>query len=119
MTIWPFIFVRQEEAVKMKKLGWWDEMLRHEEIHCAQQKEMLLVGVVIALAMAFFGCRWWSLLPMPLFYWWYIVEWLIRLGMDGSAYRNISFEREAYRNQYNKDYLKTRPFWAFLNYIVK
>jgi hypothetical protein len=32
------------------------------------------------------------------FYLWYGVEWLVKLFCKGNAYRNISFEREAYDN---------------------
>jgi hypothetical protein len=32
------------------------------------------------------------------FYLWYGVEWLIKLFYKGNAYRNLSFEREAYDN---------------------
>ena len=32
-------------------------------------------------------------------------------------YKNISFEREAYCNDANLDYLKTRPFMRFLKYL--
>jgi hypothetical protein len=32
------------------------------------------------------------------FYLWYGVEWLIKLLCKGNAYRNLSFEREAYDN---------------------
>jgi hypothetical protein len=33
------------------------------------------------------------------------------------AYRNISFEREAYDNEHNLDYLGKRKFWHFIKYI--
>ncbi|MGK0254765.1 MAG: hypothetical protein ACI9OE_002275, partial [Mariniflexile sp.] len=33
------------------------------------------------------------------------------------AYRNISFEREAYANEMYLDYLKQRKFWSFLKYL--
>jgi len=55
-------------------------LLNHEKIHLEQQKELLVV----------------------FFYIIYFVEWLFK------GYRNISFEKEAYNNQYNLDYLKTR-----------
>lgn len=71
--------------------------INHEAIHTAQMKEMLY----------FF------------FYLWYIIEWVIRLFMKGNAYRNISFEREAYANQYNLNYLGDRKRYAWLNYLQK
>lgn len=53
------------------------------------------------------------------FYLWYGVEWLIKLFYKGNAYRNLSFEREAYDNQYNLDYLKTRKHYSWLKRLFK
>ena len=53
------------------------------------------------------------------FYIFYLVEWLVRLMMRGNAYRNISFEREAYDNQRNLDYLHHRRHYAWLKYMRK
>lgn len=64
--------------------------LNHEEIHTAQMKEL---GYV-------------------LFYLIYVVEWLVRLFKPGNAYRNISFEKEAYTNQYDIAYLSKRKHFA-------
>lgn len=72
-------------------------MLNHEAIHTAQMKEM---GYVF-------------------FYLWYLAEWLVRLLKKGNAYRNISFEREAYANQNQGKYLASRPHYAWLKYIKK
>lgn len=70
-------------------------MLNHERIHTAQMLEL-------------------AILP---FYVLYLLEWLIRLLMRGRAYRNISFEREAYRHERDFDYLKTRRHYAWLSFI--
>lgn len=69
----------------------------HESIHTEQMKELLYIG----------------------FYLWYLVEWFIRLFGKGNAYRNISFEREAYDNQQKAYYTDIRPHFAFLRYIKK
>lgn len=95
MTVWPFIFVRKEYVQKMNECGQWEVMLNHESIHGRQQVEMLLI----------------------LFYIWYGIEFLIRKFGGGNAYRNISFEREAYANEKNMEYLKNRKFWAFTKYL--
>ena len=71
------------------------ELLNHERIHTAQQREMLFV----------------------FFYIFYFVEWLIRLTMRGNAYRNISFEREAHGNQRNLAYLSSRQHYAWIHYM--
>lgn len=65
-------------------------LLNHERIHTAQMKEL---GYI-------------------LFYVLYLLEWLYRLTRKGDAYRNISFEREAYENQDNPQYLPSRKRWA-------
>ena len=71
-------------------------VINHEFIHVPQQKEMLI-------------------LP---FYIWYILEWLIKIIFYGTeAYVNISFEREAYSNQNNLDYLKTRKHFSWMKYL--
>lgn len=65
----------------------------HESIHTAQMKELLYI----------------------FFYIIYFLEWLVRLFITFSfnkAYREISFEVEAYDNQDNLEYLKTRKYLA-------
>ena len=72
--------------------------INHERIHTAQMKELIFIP----------------------FYIFYILEWLIRLLQyrnSFTAYRNISFEREAYANESNPDYLSKRKPYSFLRYI--
>ena len=88
INLFGVLFVRQGCVMR-------DEDFNHEKIHTAQMKEMLYVG----------------------FYVWYFVEWLIRLFGKGNAYRNISFEREAYKHQENFDYLNDRPRFAWWKYM--
>lgn len=74
-------------------------VVNHERIHTAQQRELLFV----------------------LFYLWYIVEWLVRLVQyrdRDRAYRNISFEREAYTHGHNLAYLGGRRPYAWLRYLA-
>lgn len=75
-----------------------EEDINHERIHAAQMKELLYIP----------------------FYIWYVIEWLIRLVQFRNsymAYRNTSFEREAYQNEGDLHYLKGRRFFNFLNYL--
>ena len=88
MNLFGVLFVRGNARID-------DITLNHEKIHTAQIKEMIYV----------------------FFYIWYVTEWIIRLFMKGNAYRNISFEREAYTNQDNLNYLKNRELFDFTNYI--
>ena len=70
----------------------------HERIHTAQMKELLFV----------------------FFYLWYGIEWLVRLFQyrdSKEAYLNISFEREAYKNQKDMGYLKARKKYRNLKYL--
>jgi hypothetical protein len=47
----------------------------------------------------------------------YFIEWLVRLPMRGNAYRNISFEREAYANQRDLNYLRNRSLYSWRHYM--
>lgn len=118
MTVWPFLFVRDDLMVPMRPVDY-----RHENIHGCQQMEMLLVGVVIAAVLVILGCGWWSLLGIPVFFYWYLVEWLCKLIITGlsqkKAYRSISFEQEAYEFEYDEYYLKRRKPFAWKRYIFK
>lgn len=94
LTFYPFVFL----ADKDDKLN--TVFINHEKIHIRQQLELLV-------------------LP---FYFWYLTEYLFRLVQYGDrkkAYFNISFEREAYKNEKDLNYLKKRSFWMFLKYIKK
>lgn len=65
--------------------------ITHESIHTEQMKELWYI----------------------FFYLIYFFEWFGRLFINGSeAYDKISFEQEAYANQENPDYLKTRKRFA-------
>ncbi len=89
ITLFPFIIVRSKKPSKV--------LINHEKIHIRQQLELLI-------------------LP---FYIWYVGEWLyhyIRCRHFWRAYRQISFEREAYDNEEDFEYLKKRKFWSFLEY---
>ncbi len=74
--------------------------MNHEYIHTQQQREMLII----------------------FFYLWYVIEYLMRLiRMRDSikAYRNISFEREAYANEHNFNYKIQRRHFAWFKYMNK
>lgn len=66
-----------------------------------------------------------KVLGFIIFYLLYFIEWLIKLIIsiftagNVKAYRSISFEQEAYDNQYNYDYQDTRKKFAWLKYIFK
>jgi hypothetical protein len=92
LTLFPFVFVKYRPDSDNKVV------VNHEKIHLRQQLELFV-------------------LP---FYIWYLLEYAVRLLQYKNAnlaYRNISFEREAYANELHLDYLKTRPFFSFLKYL--
>ena len=87
MNLFGILFAR-----KNAKLS--DSTLNHESIHTAQMKELLYVP----------------------FYLLYGAEWLVKFIKNGfkghTAYRNLSFEKEAYNNEHDLNYLKTRRHYA-------
>src|SRR5690554_3096999 len=92
IAIFPFVFVRDVFWAEKKSF------VNHEKIHLRQQIEMLIV----------------------FFFIWYGLEFLTRLMRYKNfktAYRNISFEREAYANELNTDYLSRRSFFSFTKYL--
>ncbi len=54
------------------------------------------------------------------FFVWYLAEYLIKWAYyrnSYTAYRNISFEREAYAFENDLDYLSRRRFFAFFRFV--
>lgn len=92
VNLFGVLFVRK--GCKMREVDY-----NHERIHTEQIKEML---------------------ALP-FYIWYCVEFLIKLVFIyqdiKKAYRAISFEREAYSNQDDLEYLQKRRYFRWLEYI--
>lgn len=92
INIFGFIFARKEYAPISERT------LNHESIHTAQMKELIYL----------------------FFYLWYGVEWFIRLIQfrnSHKAYRNISFEREAYANDRDLDYCEKRKYLEHIKYL--
>ncbi|WP_111879136.1 hypothetical protein [Aequorivita sp. CIP111184] len=92
ITLWPFV-VLKNHALKEDAV-----FLNHESIHLCQQRELLIV----------------------FFYLWYGFEFLIRVVQFRNrhkAYRNISFEREAYHYEDEIGYLKKRRAYGFLKFL--
>ncbi len=92
ITFFPFVFLADKKDKSHKVL------MNHERIHIKQQLELVIA----------------------FFFIWYLFEFLIRWVQYKNrreAYYNISFEREAYANEKDLDYVKKRPFLRFLQYI--
>ncbi len=79
--------------------SWIDKyVVNHERIHTAQQHELLFIP----------------------FYIFYLIELCVRRLQYHTwheAYRNISFEREAYTNGHNLSYLSNRKPYSFIRYF--
>ena len=92
MALFPFVLVKYK-ADKENPV-----FINHEKIHLRQQLQLLLLPFFI----------------------WYFLEYFVRLIQyrnKNLAYKNISFEREAYANEQNLDYLKQKSLWGFLKYL--
>ena len=91
INLFGVIFVRKGVMVN-------STLLNHEMIHTRQMKELLYIG----------------------FYATYLIFWLFYLFKSGfnnhMAYLRIPFEREAYANEHNLEYLSTRKPLQWLNY---
>lgn len=92
LAVYPFIFLKDKQLKENQKI------INHESIHLRQQIEMLWI----------------------FFFIWYGIEFLIRwiqFKSPNVAYFNISFEKEAYANEINLEFLKQRKFWNFTKYL--
>ena len=92
ITIFPFVFIRYKEDRENVVL------INHERIHLRQQLELLILPFFIL----------------------YVLEFIFRLFEYKNfniAYRNISFEREAYSNEKNLQYLTNRKLFSFAKFI--
>ncbi len=83
LAIWPFLFYKGSYPTF--------KTIRHERIHFAQQKELLII----------------------LFYILYVFLWMIY------GYRDNPLEAEAYANDRKPDYLKSRKMYNWINYFKK
>ena len=96
MNICAIMFTRSEDYIKRMSQA----TVTHEKTHT---KQILEMGIVF-------------------FYLWYVLEWFVRLFIDKNgltAYRNISFEREAYYNELDYEYLNNRNKYRFLKYLSR
>jgi len=86
ITLFGLVFTRHRKYIDRY-------VLNHELIHCQQQLEWLYIPFFIL----------------------YLAEWVwhyLRLHNMSRAYLSISFEREAYANGHNLNYLKHRRHFA-------
>ncbi len=94
MAVFPFVFIRYKSMKRDKRL------INHEKIHLRQQIELLWIFFFLLYISE------------------YLFKW-VKYGNAHQAYKNISFEREAYNNEHNLNYLKKKKFWSFTRYLTK
>ena len=94
ITIYPFVVLADKKDR--------DNLVfvNHERIHIRQQIEMLVIPFFIWYAIEFVF-RWWQYRDKK------------------AAYYAISFEREAYAKEKDLNYLQSRSFWAFRDFLKK
>lgn len=90
VNIFGILFIRKGTRDKISS-----KVINHEAIHSAQIKEMLYI----------------------FFYLWYGIEYFVRLFQHGDEYLSISLEREAYDNEDNLEYLKSRRHFSWFKYV--
>lgn len=92
INLFGVVFARKEHPALSRRI------INHELIHTRQMLELMVIG----------------------FYVWYVIEWIIKWIIYKNrleAYRNIGFEREAFDNDSNLDYLKYRKWYGFASYV--
>ena len=73
--------------------------INHENIHTAQMKELLYIGFYLLYGLE------------------YIIKLLLYRKGNHETYRSLSFEREAYAEEYYLNYLKYRKHYSWIKYI--
>tara|TARA_A100001515_G_scaffold88659_2_gene70464 strand:- start:604 stop:948 length:345 start_codon:yes stop_codon:yes gene_type:complete len=88
ITLFPFIFLKDEGD---------DRLINHESIHIAQYRELFVIGFY-------------------LLYIWDFITGFVKFKNYDEAYYSIRFEKEAYNNDHNLDYLNDREKFAWRKY---
>lgn len=92
MALFPFILVKSAFLTHDKAL------LNHEKIHLRQQAELLVI-------------------PFYILYLTHYLFNLIRYRNHHRAYREIAFEKEAYHQEQDPDYLSGRQAFSWWHYV--
>lgn len=98
IALWPVIIVSNKPSNDNHTSTWYLHIINHERIHLRQQLELLIIGFYVV----------------------YMVNYFINLGRYRNhvqAYREIVFEREAYAQQSDLTYLKTRKVFQWYSCI--
>ena len=94
ISIFPFIILREKYQGTVRG----EQIVNHETIHFQQQLELLVIP----------------------FYILYVLNFIINLcTMNPTPYKNILFEKEAFYNENNLEYLETRKRYSWIKLIRK
>ena len=95
INLFGTLFVRQEKGKPEPYVS--PRTINHESIHTEQMKEL---GYIF-------------------FYIWYFIEWLLEVLLPpyDKAYSDISFEEEAFNNENNLNYLKSRKRYNWIKFV--
>jgi len=100
ITLFPYVLIRytKEEVIMKRGQKGHDILVNHEKIHLRQQPELLVL----------------------IFYLVYFFNWIVNIfKYKKQAYLNIAFEREAFANESNLDYLNQRKAYSWFRYFRK
>lgn len=95
INLFGTLFIRQEKGKPEPYVS--PRIINHESIHTEQMKEL---GYIF-------------------FYIWYFIEWLLEVLLPpyNKAYHDISFEEEAFNNENNLNYLKSRKRYSWIKFV--
>ena len=98
ISLFPVVVLRERYKDNPKLKYGLQRIVTHETIHFQQQLELLVIPFYIIYILE------------------YVIKALYYFNIE-KAYKNISFEREAYQYELDKDYLKTRKRYTWIKLI--
>jgi hypothetical protein len=102
ITLFGNLYIKGDRKVS-------ESFLNHERIHSAQWKELFHIGFIL------WYCTEWLIRFLA-----YCIKWILKPQSKfylKSAYKNISFEREAFENENDKYYHDKRKKYNFIKYL--
>ena len=97
ISLFPIVILRERYKTVELNRGL-QRMITHETIHFQQQLEMLVIPFYVIYILE------------------YVIKALYYFNIE-KAYRNISFEREAYQYELDKNYLERRKRYNWVKLI--
>lgn len=102
INLFGLIFVRKEKKAYIENNYYAKSvLLNHELVHTVQYKELLYVFY------------------LPLYILNYVINLFVYKFSFSKAYKNICFEREAFKYEHSDYYLEQRDSYSWLKYVFK